>query len=81
MLNFAVNFGFGETLLLFFAEFAWCFYSLKHVPGYIEKADELKSKGVDKILCLSGMSFTLMFCSANYNLQALRFIFVGLVFD
>ncbi|KAL6226515.1 PREDICTED: peroxiredoxin-2B [Fragaria vesca subsp. vesca] len=27
--------------------------SLKHVPGYIEKADELKSKGVDKILCLS----------------------------
>ncbi|XP_031272177.1 peroxiredoxin-2 [Pistacia vera] len=27
--------------------------SLKHVPGYIEKADELKSKGVDEILCLS----------------------------
>ncbi|KAM5547656.1 peroxiredoxin-2 [Rosa sericea] len=27
--------------------------SLKHVPGYIEKADELKSKGVDKIICLS----------------------------
>ncbi|CAB4288442.1 unnamed protein product [Prunus armeniaca] len=27
--------------------------SLKHVPGFIEKADELKSKGVDKILCLS----------------------------
>ncbi|CAN6699505.1 unnamed protein product [Malus baccata var. baccata] len=27
--------------------------SLKHVPGFIEKADELKSKGVEKILCLS----------------------------
>ena len=27
--------------------------SLKHVPGFIEKADELKSKGVDEILCLS----------------------------
>ncbi|KAH9801326.1 peroxiredoxin-2B [Citrus sinensis] len=27
--------------------------SLKHVPGFIEKADELKSKGVDEILCIS----------------------------
>uniref|UniRef100_A0A5B6Z6G0 Glutaredoxin-dependent peroxiredoxin n=1 Tax=Davidia involucrata TaxID=16924 RepID=A0A5B6Z6G0_DAVIN len=27
--------------------------SLKHVPGFIEKAEELKSKGVDDILCLS----------------------------
>ncbi|XP_050220342.1 peroxiredoxin-2 [Mercurialis annua] len=27
--------------------------SLKHVPGFIEKADELKSKGVAEILCLS----------------------------
>uniref|UniRef100_A0A5B6Z5X8 Glutaredoxin-dependent peroxiredoxin n=1 Tax=Davidia involucrata TaxID=16924 RepID=A0A5B6Z5X8_DAVIN len=27
--------------------------SLKHVPGFIEKADELKSKGVDDILCIS----------------------------
>ncbi|XP_050128021.1 peroxiredoxin-2-like [Malus sylvestris] len=27
--------------------------SLKHLPGFIEKAEELKSKGVEKILCLS----------------------------
>ncbi|CAH9102888.1 unnamed protein product [Cuscuta epithymum] len=27
--------------------------SMKHVPGFIEKADELISKGVDDILCLS----------------------------
>ncbi|WCJ42502.1 Peroxiredoxin-2 [Euphorbia peplus] len=27
--------------------------SLKHVPGFIEKAEELKSKGVSEILCLS----------------------------
>lgn len=27
--------------------------SLKHLPGFIEKADELKSKGVDTIACVS----------------------------
>ncbi|XP_078438950.1 peroxiredoxin-2C-like [Wolffia australiana] len=27
--------------------------SMKHVPGFIESADELKSKGVDQILCIS----------------------------
>ncbi|KAL8487463.1 hypothetical protein ACS0TY_023951 [Phlomoides rotata] len=27
--------------------------SMKHVPGFIEKADELKSKGVGEILCVS----------------------------
>lgn len=32
-----------------------CVCSMKHVPGFIEKADELKSKGVEEILCLSGM--------------------------
>ncbi|KAI7989934.1 Peroxiredoxin-2B [Camellia lanceoleosa] len=26
--------------------------SMKHVPGFIEKAEELKSKGVDEILCI-----------------------------
>lgn len=28
---------------------------MKHVPGFIEKAAELKSKGVDEILCISGI--------------------------
>ncbi|WP_159299324.1 peroxiredoxin, partial [Klebsiella pneumoniae] len=27
--------------------------SMQHVPGFIEKAEELISKGVDEILCLS----------------------------
>ncbi|XP_028077352.1 peroxiredoxin-2B-like isoform X1 [Camellia sinensis] len=27
--------------------------SMKHVPGFIEKAEELKSKGADEILCMS----------------------------
>lgn len=27
--------------------------SAKHLPGYVEKADELKAKGVDKIVCMS----------------------------
>ncbi|KAJ9167835.1 hypothetical protein P3X46_019427 [Hevea brasiliensis] len=27
--------------------------SLKHVPGFIERAEELKSKGVAEILCIS----------------------------
>jgi peroxiredoxin len=27
--------------------------SAKHLPGYVEKADELKAKGVDEIVCFS----------------------------
>ncbi len=27
--------------------------SAKHLPGFIEKADEIKAKGVDEIVCLS----------------------------
>lgn len=38
-----------------------CFVdSVKHVPGFIEKAEELKSKGVAEILLISGTS--LLFC-------------------
>jgi len=28
--------------------------SMNHVNGFIEKAEELKSNGVDEIICLSG---------------------------
>ena len=27
--------------------------SIKHLPGYIDRADDLKSKGIDSIYCLS----------------------------
>lgn len=27
--------------------------SAKHLPGFVEKADEFKNKGVDKIVCMS----------------------------
>ncbi|GFS41200.1 thioredoxin-dependent peroxidase 1 [Actinidia rufa] len=27
--------------------------SMKHVPGFIEKAEELKSKGIEEIICIS----------------------------
>lgn len=33
-----------------------CFgFSLKHVPGFIENAEALKSKGIDDILLISGI--------------------------
>ncbi|GAX79089.1 hypothetical protein CEUSTIGMA_g6529.t1 [Chlamydomonas eustigma] len=44
----------GKKLVLFAVPGAFtptC--SLKHLPGFIEKADEIKSKGVDSIVCVS----------------------------
>lgn len=44
----------GRTVALFAVPGAYtptC--SAKHLPGYIEKADELKAKGVDEIVCIS----------------------------
>lgn len=33
----------------------WNRDSVKHVPGFIEKAEEFKAKGVSEILLISGM--------------------------
>ncbi|CAN6540983.1 unnamed protein product [Malus baccata var. baccata] len=44
--------------------------SLKHVPGIIEKTEELKSKGVEKILCLSGITSHLTVFSVDFSLLA-----------
>ncbi|TQD92262.1 hypothetical protein C1H46_022144 [Malus baccata] len=44
--------------------------NLKHVPGFIEKAEELKSKGVEKILCLSGITSHLTVFSVEFSLLA-----------
>ena len=34
--------------------------SAKHLPGYVEKADELKAKGVDEIACTAANDFFVM---------------------
>ncbi|GMN50561.1 hypothetical protein TIFTF001_019727 [Ficus carica] len=41
----------GKKVVLF-GVFGWL-SSLKHVPGFIERAEEFKSKGVDELLCIS----------------------------
>lgn len=44
----------GKTVIMFGLPGAFtptC--SAKHVPGFVAKADEIKAKGVDDILCLS----------------------------
>ena len=38
--------------------------STKHLPGFIEKADEIKSRGVDTIACVSVCSCLLLLDSA-----------------
>lgn len=34
--------------------------SMQHVPGFIQSAEELKAKGVDEILVISGILFWLI---------------------
>ncbi|CAM8960461.1 hypothetical protein QQ045_005173 [Rhodiola kirilowii] len=44
----------GKKIILFAVPGAFtptC--SLKHVPGFIEKAEEFKSKGIDDLICIS----------------------------
>lgn len=38
----------------------WICESVKHVPGFIEKAEEFKAKGVSEILLISGMNFSFL---------------------
>lgn len=47
----------GEIGVLMLIECVVFSFSMKHVPGFIEHAEELKSKGVSDLLLISGMVF------------------------
>lgn len=43
--------------------------SLKHLPGFVDKADDIKGKGVDTIACISVND---AFVMVSHNPEAVR---------
>lgn len=43
--------------------------SVKHVPGFIEKAEEFKAKGVSEIILIAGMIFTITVAQFSFSLH------------
>ena len=41
--------------------------SMKHLPGFLEKAGELKAKGIDRIICLAVNDAFVMKAWAEHN--------------